>query len=66
MVKLLLEKGADINTSSNSCVTVLHLSVREDYREITRLLLGETESPSTSCSNASIENVQTINQSYHW
>ncbi len=66
MVKLLLEKGADINTSSNSCVTVLHLSVREDYREITRLLLGETESPSTSCSDASIENVQTINQSYHW
>lgn len=66
MVKLLLEKGADINIPSNSCVTVLHLSVLKDYKEITRLLLGETKSPSTSCSDASIERIQTINQFYHW
>lgn len=67
MVKLLLEKGADINISSNSGKTALHLSVStKEQTEITKLLLGETESPSTSCSDASIENVQTINQFYHW
>ncbi|MFL3876968.1 ankyrin repeat domain-containing protein [Wolbachia endosymbiont of Trichogramma kaykai] len=65
-VKLLLKKGADINISSNSCVTVLHLSFLKDYRKITRLFLGETESPSTSCSDANIEKVQTINQFYPW
>ncbi|OCA06905.1 ankyrin repeat domain-containing protein [Wolbachia endosymbiont of Trichogramma pretiosum] len=65
-VKLLLKKGEDINISSNSCVTVLHLSFLKDYRKITRLLLGETESSSTGCSDANIEKVQTINQFYPW
>ncbi|TNK93681.1 hypothetical protein OUY_04865 [Wolbachia endosymbiont of Leptopilina clavipes] len=65
-MKLLLKNGANVNAVDNSGFTPLHLSVCEGYTEITQLLLGETESPSTSCSDASIENVQTINQFYHW
>ena len=38
-MKLLLEKGADVNVSSNFCGTALHLAVREGHVEIMDLLL---------------------------
>lgn len=63
-VKLLLKNGANINIADNSSKTVLHLSVLKGHTEITKLLLGDIESPSTSCSDISIEKFQVISQSY--
>jgi len=63
-MKLLLKNGANVNIVDNSSKTVLHLSVFKGYTEITRLLLGDIESPSTSCSDIRIEEFQVISQSY--